>query len=135
MPTIGLICVLMGALLIVARRGFLVVTVRGASMEPTYRDGDRLLAVRWRIPRRGRVVVFRPPVAWQVGHRPPYFVKRVVAAEGDVVPGELGTTVSDRVVPRGQLVVYGDSPVSTDSRTCGYLPVDAVRAVVVTAFG
>lgn len=52
-------CALLAVLI---RRLVLVVTVRGASMEPTYRDGDRLLSVRTvlrRMLRPGRVVVGR----------------------------------------------------------------------------
>ncbi|MBO3748643.1 signal peptidase I [Streptosporangiaceae bacterium NEAU-GS5] len=110
---------------LVARTALLVVTVRGGSMVPAYQDGDRVLALRWLAPRRGRVVVFRPPATWMVGPNPPYFVKRVVAVAGDTLGAE--------VVPRGRLVVYGDSPISTDSRTFGYLPAKAVRAVVVVS--
>ncbi|MEV4299748.1 S26 family signal peptidase [Microbispora rosea] len=115
------------------RWGALMVTVRGASMEPAYYDGDRLLALRFRRLRRGRTVVFRAPATWPVGPpgAGPYLVKRVVAVPGDPVPeGMRGVTTAVRV-PGGHVVVYGDSTRSADSRTWGFLPVAALTGVVV----
>ena len=59
-------------------RGLGIVVVRGASMEPTLRDGDRLL-VRWGAGRArpGVVAVVRLP-----GRRP-LSVKRLAFADGD----------------------------------------------------
>ncbi|WP_204052888.1 S26 family signal peptidase [Microbispora siamensis] len=115
------------------RRGALLVTVRGASMEPAYHDGDRLLVLRMRWVRRGRTVVFRAPATWPVGPPGfgPYLVKRVVAVPGDPVPeGMRGVAATERV-PRGRVVVYGDSAHSADSRDWGFLPVRALTGVVV----
>ena len=60
-----------------ARRGFGVVVVRGASMEPTLRDGDRLL-VRWgRLrARAGAIAVVRLPDR-------PLSIKRLAFREPD----------------------------------------------------
>ena len=52
------------ALLVLARFALLIVRVDGTSMTPTYRDGERVLAVRrWLSPglRRGSIVVLRHP--------------------------------------------------------------------------
>jgi len=60
-----------------AGRGFGVVVVRGRSMEPTLRDGDRLL-VRWgrRRARPGAVAVIRLPDG-------PLSIKRLAFREPD----------------------------------------------------
>ena len=82
-----------------------VVEVRGRSMVPALRPGDRLLVVRAGGPRPGDVVLARDP-------REPRreLIKRV-------------TSVDDRGVH-----VRGDNPTeSTDARTFGALPVSAVR--------
>lgn len=47
------------ALTACALRRLVAVTVRGASMEPAYRDGDRVLVRRGRLPAPGQVVVVR----------------------------------------------------------------------------
>jgi nickel-type superoxide dismutase maturation protease len=88
-----------------------LVEVRGRSMEPTLRPGDRLLTVPARRAwlRRGRVVVVRDP-----GDPDHLAVKRIADVE------------------RGRVAVLGDHPeASTDSRTWGTLPIAAVRRVVV----
>jgi signal peptidase I len=87
-----------------------LVSVRGPSMVPTVRDADRLL-VWLRRPRStpsiGRVVLVALPDR-------PLSVKRLVAAE-----------------PDGRIRVEGDNPFgSTDSRSLGALPADAVRGLV-----
>jgi nickel-type superoxide dismutase maturation protease len=92
----------------IARRQLDVVEVRGRSMAPTLLPGDRLLVARLP-PRVGDVVLAPDPRA---PHRE--LVKRVVSAD------ECG------------LVVRGDNPAaSTDARTFGALPRDAVRWRVV----
>jgi nickel-type superoxide dismutase maturation protease len=87
-----------------------LVVVRGPSMVPALRDGDRLL-VWLRSPRRapplGRVVVVALPDR-------PLSVKRLRAVE-----------------PDGRIRVEGDNEFgSTDSRTLGPLPADSLRGVV-----
>lgn len=129
----------LGAGMLLARRSLLVVEVRGASMEPTYADGDRLLAVRspgrgWRSrhaagpPSRGTVVVVEAPAGPHDPDQPragvpDTFVKRLVGVEGD--PG----------VPAGMIVVEGDHPSSYDSRAYGPLSSSALLARVLFRFG
>jgi nickel-type superoxide dismutase maturation protease len=87
------------------RRRLDVVEVRGRSMLPTLRPGDRLVVVRLDGPRPGDVVLAPDP-------REPRreLVKRVASVD-----------------PAG-VVVRGDNPAeSTDARTFGALPPAAVR--------
>ena len=100
------------------RRTLLVVTVRGASMRPTYADGERVLV--WRATYRvrpGQVVVF--------GDTPPgrsLLIKRIAAVPGDAVPFAFTTAVSAGHVPPGHFLVIGDNPpASVDSRDFGFL--------------
>jgi signal peptidase I len=68
------------------RKRYFAVQMRGASMLPTFRNGDVLrietTAYRRSPPRRGDIVVFQLPVP-----RPhvPFLVKRVIALPGEVV--------------------------------------------------
>jgi len=101
-----------------ARARLRVVEVRGASMNPTYADGDRLL-VRRGPARAGRPVVFRRPE--RLGTDVDWLVKRAVATAGQPVPPPFDGTLGDRVVPAGRLLVLGDSPLSVDSRHFGYV--------------
>ncbi|MFI0944312.1 S26 family signal peptidase [Streptomyces sp. NPDC021020] len=113
-------------------------TVTGPSMEPTYHDGSRLLVLRTPAARirTGAVVVFRAPDA-APGDSP--VVKRVAARPGDPVPAAAHwatRTTQGARVPRGSLVLLGDSPSrSTDSRSWGYVPTSAVIGVVTRALG
>ncbi|PWK48420.1 S26 family signal peptidase [Actinoplanes xinjiangensis] len=113
------------------RRRWLLVTVEGVSMEPTYRPGDRLLARRVALAgvRRGAVVVVAaPPGAAPTD--PPFMVKRAAALPGDPVPA--GIPVPDAAVPPGRLVVLGDNADrSADSRTMGYLLAADVVGVII----
>jgi signal peptidase I len=122
------------ALLVAAlgvRALLLVVTVRGESMRPTYADGDRLLAVRSPVLRRGRAIVFTPPDDVPAPGDPVYRVKRLVAVAGDPTPAWVAGAVPNAPVPPGHLVVRGDANLSDDSRRYGYVPRDQVHAVVV----
>jgi nickel-type superoxide dismutase maturation protease len=88
-----------------------LVEVRGPSMEPSLREGDRLLTVParrgWLEP--GQVVVVSDPA--EASH---LVVKRLSA------------------IGAGQVHVHGDNPrASTDSRTWGALPLRAVRRIAV----
>ncbi|MFB7499267.1 S26 family signal peptidase [Streptomyces sp. NPDC056161] len=130
-------------------RTWAVVTVRGPSMEPAYRDGDRVLVRRSASPHQGQVVVVEQGRGRYAGQRPPlstaagavavaeraWLVKRVAAVAGDpvppwAVPAPAGAPGSR--VPGGSLVLLGDNTaVSVDSRTLGLFPDDRVLGVVV----
>ncbi|MBL1093452.1 MULTISPECIES: S26 family signal peptidase [Streptomyces] len=130
-------------------RRVLVVTVRGPSMEPTYRDGDRVLIRRDILPAPGRVVVAEPPWAGtgRGAHPVPvpsgtvmalserdWLIKRVAAVPGDLVPRYLPSLaqVPEERVPPGQVVLLGDNAeVSLDSRQMGYVPLGRVLGTVV----
>ncbi|MGI8998272.1 MAG: S26 family signal peptidase [Candidatus Limnocylindria bacterium] len=97
-----LLLAIVGALLV--RRYFDVVEVRGQSMAPTLRPGDRLLVVR-RGPRVGDIVLAQDP-------RDPRreLIKRVARVDG------LG------------VILRGDNPAgSTDARIFGVVPTDEVE--------
>lgn len=122
-----------------------LVTVRGASMEPAYHDGDRVLVRRNRAFEPGAVIVVEHPAGSWTTAPPPigatgpvtgrsWMIKRVVAVPGDPVPRAmipaLAEASGDRV-PAGQLVLLGDNPaVSFDSREVGYFPAERVLGVV-----
>jgi len=114
------------------RRRYLVATVRGRSMEPALRAGDRLLVRRASLHevRTGDVVVLRDHTPGPE-RRGAWLVKRVCALPGEPVPRArvpMLAGVPERVVPAGSLVVLGDNAAeSLDSRQLGY--VDADRLV------
>ncbi len=100
------------------RGRYVVVTVRGESMTPTYRPGDRLLVRRTRKVRRGECVVFAEAPEQALALTAGWIVKRVVAVPGDDLPA-------------GQLAVRGDNPErSFDSRHFGPITTDRVLGVV-----
>ena len=118
---------------LVLRRKLMVVTVRGASMQPTLTDGDRLLVKRngAKAVRRNALVVlaydFEPPGGQA---RSELMVKRVAAGPGDAVPP--GMPVPERLVPPGRLLLIGDNAAgSADSRRVGYYPTSSVGGAVV----
>jgi len=92
----------------IASRWADLVAVRGGSMAPTLRPGDLLVVERWsllrRPPRPGEVVLAHDP-------RQPTreLIKRVAA------------------VRDGGIELRGDALASTDSRTFGTLPPDAIE--------
>ncbi len=113
--------------------------VRGSSMAPTLREGELLLALPVRRPRRGEVVLVGDP-------RDPAHVqvKRVIGLPGETVEVRGGTLLIDGhrhreahqhghgpdgrlQVPAGHVVVLGDArDASTDSRTYGPVPLELV---------
>ena len=116
---------LLAVAVLAARRSLFVVRIDGASMEPTYRSGEAVLAVRAPIgvpTRQGDVVVCQLPAALQGPSD--YLVKRVAGLAGDEVAG------AGRVPP-GQVFVVGDGSNSYDSRRFGPLPLSAVRGRVI----
>jgi signal peptidase I len=119
----------------VIRRRYLVVTVRGSSMCPTYYDADRVLVRRSRGARangpcRGEVVVLRPPVRG-MAEISPFLVKRVAAVPGDEVPSDFRRAVPLPTVPPDRLLVRGDSDHSADSRSFGLVDFPLVVGTVV----
>jgi signal peptidase I len=146
---------LLAMAIIVPIRYFLVQPffVRGASMEPTFLDGEYLvideLSYRLREPRRGEVIVFQFPQ-----NPSQFFIKRIVALPGERVAIEDSrvTIFNDRY-PEGVVLdetqylaegvrtggtvsvtlgeneyfVLGDNRVaSSDSRSWGSLNVEAI---------
>ncbi|WP_246203477.1 S26 family signal peptidase [Streptomyces tailanensis] len=130
-------------------RTWAVVTVCGPSMEPAYRDGDRVLVRRSPTLRRGQVVVVEQGAGRYAGQRRPlsavagavavadraWLIKRVAAVPGDPVPPEAGPALAELAgsrVPEGALVLFGDNTaVSVDSRTLGFFPHNRILGVVV----
>lgn len=129
--------------------GLVAVRVRGMSMAPAYRDGDRVLARRGLPPTAGQVVVVERPApgaGWSdrplpatpraatAPHRR-WMIKRVVAVPGDPVPRDRVPALADvpeDLVPPGRLVLLGDNQeASYDSRHLGYFPADRVLGTVV----
>ncbi len=120
------------------RGRYVVVTVRGSSMSPTFADGDRVLVRRrpGSACRPGDLTVFANPVRPDGAIADPrWLVKRVAAVAGDVVPEDVRAAVNDEsVVPAGALVVRGDADRTQDSRHFGYVPTDSVLGTVVRRF-
>ncbi|MFC4035039.1 S26 family signal peptidase [Streptomyces polygonati] len=131
-PAAALGCAL--ALTLAARALLLLVTVEGASMEPTHHEGDRLLMLRRPVARlrRGRVVVVRGPFTppgRPAGGGARYAVKRLAALPHQPVPA--GTAASHGIVPPGRVAVLGDNPDhSTDSREWGLISERRIIGVV-----
>ncbi len=146
--------VLLAAVILFFQILFDVSVVRGDSMEPTLRDGDRLLLTKsYREPAGRDIVVLE--VIGESGE-PEDLVKRVVALAGETVEVRKGIalingvvepadsvqtsdddgTYSDpAVVPEGHVYVLGDNrPVSLDSRYLGPIRLQAVRGRVVYIF-
>ena len=136
--------------------------VRGASMEPTFDDGEYLvidqLSYRFRQPQRGEVIVFRYP-----NQPSQFFIKRIIGLPGETVRIENGQVVIENsqhpegvilnevpYLPSGirtggqerlalgqdEYFMLGDNrPSSSDSRSWGPLPAnDIIGRVWVRAF-
>lgn len=111
------------ALALTARRCLRVVAVEGASMAPTYRDGERVLALYgggWLRVRPGDVVVAHAPApVWtpEQGYDDAYVtvIKRVTAVGGAPRPDGSGA------VPQGAVFIEGDAPGGYDSTVFGPL--------------
>lgn len=125
-----------------ARMRYVVVTVRGVSMLPTFSPGQRVLVARLRKHPHCRDVVVierpHPATSWstralprraEAGH---WLIKRVAAAAGDAIPESVGI---QGPVPAGYVIVLGDNEESFDSRQFGLCPVDRVLGVVVRSVG
>jgi len=127
---------------------FQVSVVRGSSMTPGIRDGDRILVEPWSYwlteVERGDVVVLRYPLDPQVD-----YIKRVIGLPGDtvaIVGGRLWVNGSlydepyaiddalawhvERVRPDHCFVLGDNRPRSADSRDFGQVPLDLLRGRV-----
>jgi signal peptidase I len=108
------------------RRRYVVITVRGSSMTPTYRDGDRVLVRRLTVGllRTGDVVVAlrRSPGE--------YVIKRLAAVPGDLSPVAVAGSDPASPVPPGRVVLLGDAVRSVDSRQDGFYRAEDVVGVV-----
>ncbi len=131
----------------VLRRTLVVVTVRGGSMEPTYRDGERVLVRRGGRCAVGQVVVVRQEddglpspaprqavAATGTGTAEQWMIKRVAAVAGDrPPPGALPEpyATAGGSVPPGALILLGDNTHNSyDSREAGYFPTTHVLGTV-----
>lgn len=113
--------------------------VRGASMVPTLHEGDLVVTLPVRTPRRGEVVLVGDP------REPTHVqVKRVIGLSGEIIEVRDGTLLVDGhrhreahqhgrgpdgrlEVPPGHVAVLGDArDASTDSRTYGAVPLSLV---------
>lgn len=140
---VSVVVLVVAALAVFVRLTWTVVRVSGSSMQPTLRDGDRLLARRRRaghpLNRGDLVVLHRPtgPTALPAGahavagetphhdHRN-LLIKRVAALPGDPVPAGVP---GGRTVPAGHVVVLSDND-GLDSRLFGPVPRANITAVV-----
>jgi len=126
--------------------------VKGASMEPTFRNGDYILTSRitykFRNPQRGDVIVFRSPRNPDIE-----YIKRIIGLPGDKILIENDevyvngikleeTYISAKTnlweggfikegipitVPANHVFVMGDNrPRSSDSREFGPIPIDSI---------
>lgn len=101
------------ALAVLVLRAVDVVRVRGRSMLPTLRPGDRLIVVRT--------------------HRPPRVGEVVLALDPRDAARELVKRVA--AVGPGGVTLHGDNPaLSTDGRMFGRLPAHAIRWRVVARY-
>lgn len=105
--------------------GVSIGTIQGCSMEPTYRELDKVLVNRftllWRDPVKGEVVL-----VWQPQDGNGYDIKRIAAVPGDIV--QTADNSKEYKLGRDQYFVLGDNgDVSYDSRYYG--PVHRLQIV------
>lgn len=142
--------VLLVGLILWVRHQFMIVTVRGSSMNPTYNDGERLLARRLEatttLERGVVVVVDLPPMRVELATPSEAgvgaatttvhgrVIKRVAAVPGDHVPDDVRT--GHATVPPRTLVLRGDNPAaSVDSRHYGLVRVENCLGTVKRRMG
>ncbi len=113
---------LLAMVIIVPIRYFLVQPffVRGASMEPTFLDGEYLvideLSYRLREPERGEVIVFRYPQSPSQ-----FFIKRIIGLPGETVTVENGHVVIHNLQHPEGVVLDESSYLDAAVRTGGNL--------------
>lgn len=118
-----------------------VTVVRGASMEPTLHNNERLIAnkisYRFESPKRSEIIIFKPPLEIKRN-----YIKRIIGLPGDkieIIKGEIylnDNKLEDNyvkyksyedipalVVPDDSFFVLGDNRSnSSDSRYWGFVP-------------
>jgi len=118
-----------------------VTVVRGASMEPTLHDRERLIAnkisYRFESPGRNEIIIFKPPIGIKRN-----YIKRIIGIPGDkieIVDGKIyvndqaleepyvkyrsSEDIPSTIVPTDSFFVLGDNrPNSSDSRYWGFVP-------------
>ena len=130
--------------------------VKGASMQPSFYDGDYIITskitYKFRHPQRGDVIVLKSPKNPDID-----YIKRIIGLPGDKILVEStnvyinGQIIKESyisaptnlwetgflkegvpfVVPRGYVFVMGDNrPRSSDSREFGPIPIESVIGVV-----
>lgn len=114
---------------------FSTIQVSGQSMEPTFTNGEKLLASRayWLIgPIKDNDIVVIS------GEEPgEHLIKRVYKMEGETVdwlnvPSEYDFKLGEYVVPRGEIYLLGDNrEVSEDSRRFGAVPRERILGKIV----
>ena len=126
--------------------------IKGNSMEPNFHNGQYLLtdklSYRFKVPQRGDVVVFKPPVS-----EDDEYIKRIIGIPGDTISIKDGkylingavlnedyipdatktrgksflTENSEKVVPEASYFVSGDNrDQSSDSRYWGFISKDKI---------
>ncbi len=118
-----------------------VTVVRGASMEPTLHDRERLIAnkisYRFESPERNEIIIFKPPIGIKRN-----YIKRIIGIPDDkieIVNGKIyvndqvlkepyvkyrsNENMPPTIVPADSFFVLGDNrPNSSDSRYWGFVP-------------
>lgn len=77
---LGMFIVFMGIYFLLFRFVLSNETVSGPSMQPTFQDGDRIIAVRNFTPRRGDIVILKAP-----DEPGALYIKRIIGVPGDTI--------------------------------------------------
>lgn len=77
---LGMVIVFMGIYFLLFRFVLSNETVSGPSMQPTFQDGDRIIAVRNFTPRRGDIVILKAP-----DEPGALYIKRIIGVPGDTI--------------------------------------------------
>jgi len=141
---VGVACLLVLGLGLLRWR-YILIHVRGTSMLPTFKPGDRVL-VRSGIHGRlhvGTIVVIRSPVDiltadpfWPGVASGLWIIKRIAALPGDPVPADMRAAAGEtNMVPPGMFMISADNSSGVDSRNLGFLPISDILGAVVSSPG